>query len=105
MICPRCASETFGNTASHEIQRQSRHYHRGEQRNRRRVRAIVAGAGAKIVFCARGEQEGHVLLRNLEKESGQVSFIPCDVRNLTDLKHVVDETLKGYLWPARLFDQ
>jgi NAD(P)-dependent dehydrogenase (short-subunit alcohol dehydrogenase family) len=53
-----------------------------------------AGASAKIVFCARGEPEGQALLRDFENKSRHVSFIPCDVRNLKDLKHVVDETLK-----------
>lgn len=53
-----------------------------------------AGAGAKIVFCARGEQAAQALLRDLEKEFGQVSFIPCDVTDLTALNEVVNQTLK-----------
>ena len=54
-----------------------------------------AGAGAKIVFCARGEREGQALVRDLEKQTtGQVAFIPCDVTNLTALKHLVHQTVE-----------
>ena len=53
-----------------------------------------ADAGAKVVFCARGERDGQALLRNLEKQKRQISFIPCDVTNLTALKDLIDKTVE-----------
>ena len=53
-----------------------------------------AEAGAKIVFCARGEENGQALVRDLEKRSGEVTFISCDVTNLIELKGVVDQTIE-----------
>lgn len=53
-----------------------------------------AEAGAKIVFCARGEDDGQALVRDLDKRSGEVTFISCDVTNLPALKDVVDQTIE-----------
>ena len=53
-----------------------------------------AEAGAKIVFCARGEDDGQALVRDLEKRSGEVTFVSCDVMNLPALKDVVDKTIE-----------
>jgi Dehydrogenases with different specificities (related to short-chain alcohol dehydrogenases) len=58
------------------------------------MRAIVCRSGAKIVFCARREQEGHALLRDLAEKSGEASFIPCDVTDLAALREVIDHTLE-----------
>src|SRR4030095_14774739 len=53
-----------------------------------------AEAGAKIVFCARGVEDGQALRRELAKRPGEVTFISCDVTNLTALKGVIDSTVE-----------
>ena len=56
------------------------------------VRSFAA-AGAKIVFCARSEQDGRALVSDLERRSGQVIFVKCDVTNLTALQGLVEKTV------------
>jgi len=52
---------------------------------------VFAGAGAKVVFCARGEKAG----KALAKEVG-ATFLPCDVSKVEQVTGVVDETVKRH---------
>jgi NAD(P)-dependent dehydrogenase (short-subunit alcohol dehydrogenase family) len=60
------------------------------------VRVFVE-AGAKVVFCARGERAGRALESNVNaKGPGSALFLPCDVSKVDQVTAVVDETLKRY---------
>jgi NAD(P)-dependent dehydrogenase (short-subunit alcohol dehydrogenase family) len=52
---------------------------------------VFADAGAKVVFCARGEKAG----KALAKEVG-ATFLPCDVSRVDQVTGVVDETVKRH---------
>lgn len=49
---------------------------------------VFAEAGAKVVFCARGEKAG----RELERQVGAL-FLPCDVSKVDQVAAIVDETV------------
>ena len=58
---------------------------------------VFAEAGAKVVFCARGERAGRALESNVNaKGGGSVLFLPCDVSKVDQVTGVVDETVKRY---------
>src|SRR5205814_2439477 len=60
------------------------------------VRVFVE-AGAKVVFCARGERAGRALESNVNaKGPGTALFLPCDVSKVDQVTGVVDETVKRY---------
>ncbi|HEY8205788.1 MAG TPA: SDR family oxidoreductase [Pyrinomonadaceae bacterium] len=60
------------------------------------VRSFVE-AGAKVVFCARGEESGQTLAREIQKTGrGDPHFIRCDVTKFQELKNLVDETLEQH---------
>ena len=52
---------------------------------------VFARAGAKVVFCARGEKEG----KALAAEVG-ATFLPCDISKVEQVKRVIDETVKQH---------
>src|SRR5438552_1242524 len=57
------------------------------------VRAFVA-AGAKVVFCARHQQEGDTLAAEVtERGPGEARFIRCDVAKVVEIQHLIDETI------------
>src|SRR5207302_4283979 len=57
------------------------------------VRAFVA-AGAKVVFCARHQQEGDTLAAEVTKRGpGEAQFIRCDVSKVVEIEHLIDETI------------
>jgi NAD(P)-dependent dehydrogenase (short-subunit alcohol dehydrogenase family) len=57
------------------------------------VRAFV-GAGAKVVFCARHQQEGDTLAAEVTEDGpGEAQFIRCDVSKVEEIQHLIDETL------------
>jgi NAD(P)-dependent dehydrogenase (short-subunit alcohol dehydrogenase family) len=56
---------------------------------------VFAAAGAKVVFCARGEKAGLALQKDVNKKGpGSALFLPCDVSKVDQVEGVVDETLK-----------
>jgi NAD(P)-dependent dehydrogenase (short-subunit alcohol dehydrogenase family) len=60
------------------------------------VRVFVA-AGAKVVFCARGEKAGLALEKAANKKGpGSALFLPCDVSKVDQVEGVVDETVKRF---------
>src|SRR6266478_5903210 len=60
------------------------------------VQAFVA-AGAKIVFCARHEAEGQSLAAEMKTHGpGEARFVPCDVAQPEDIKHLIDNTVASY---------
>ncbi|KAK0148693.1 17-beta-hydroxysteroid dehydrogenase 14 [Merluccius polli] len=55
--------------------------------------------GAKVVFCARGDEAaaGETLAAELNKTGpGSCTFMTCDVSKEEDLKRLIDETVKLY---------
>jgi NAD(P)-dependent dehydrogenase (short-subunit alcohol dehydrogenase family) len=60
------------------------------------VQAFV-GAGAKVVFCARHEVEGHALASALTSQGpGQAQFEACDVSKTDDVKRLIDSTVSRH---------
>jgi len=60
------------------------------------VRVFVA-AGAKVVFCARGEAEGRALEADVNaKGPGRALFIRCDVSKEEEVRGLVDETFRRF---------
>jgi NAD(P)-dependent dehydrogenase (short-subunit alcohol dehydrogenase family) len=60
------------------------------------VRSFV-DAGAKVVFCARGEQEGQAVARELTARGpGQAVFMRCDVSRVEEVERVVDATVERF---------
>ena len=53
---------------------------------------VFAGAGAKVVFCARSRAAGEALAAEATaKGPGQASFVPCDVSKVDEVRAFVDE--------------
>jgi NAD(P)-dependent dehydrogenase (short-subunit alcohol dehydrogenase family) len=60
------------------------------------VRAFV-GAGARVVFCARGERDGQALARELNAQGpGAAFFVRCDVSRTAEVEALVDTTVARY---------
>jgi NAD(P)-dependent dehydrogenase (short-subunit alcohol dehydrogenase family) len=58
---------------------------------------VFAAAGAKVVFCARGEKAGLALEKAVNKKGpGSALFLPCDVSKVDQVEGVVDETVKRF---------
>jgi len=58
---------------------------------------IFADAGARVVFCARGERAGRALESSVNTRGpGSALFLPCDVSKVEQVTGVVDETVKRY---------
>jgi len=58
---------------------------------------VFAEAGARVVFCARGERAGRALESSVNTRGpGSALFLPCDVSKVEQVTGVVDETLKRY---------
>ena len=58
------------------------------------ARAFV-GAGAPVVICARGREEGEALARELTaKGPGSCHFEQCDVTRPADVKRVIEKTVE-----------
>jgi NAD(P)-dependent dehydrogenase (short-subunit alcohol dehydrogenase family) len=56
---------------------------------------VFAEAGARVVFCARGERAGRALESQVNaKGPGSALFLPCDVSKVDQVTGVVDETVK-----------
>ena len=62
-------------------------------------RSIALGfakAGAKVVVCARTEQELVSLKREIEENGGICEYVTCDVRDASQIQHVIDFTLERF---------
>src|SRR5438876_4872758 len=58
---------------------------------------VFVGAGAKVVFCARGERAGRALESQVNARGpGSALFLPCDVSKVDQVTGLVDETVKRY---------
>lgn len=59
---------------------------------------VFVGAGAKVVFCARGEAEGRLLADELNGLglSGEARFVRCDVSKPEDISRLVSNTAERY---------
>jgi NAD(P)-dependent dehydrogenase (short-subunit alcohol dehydrogenase family) len=60
------------------------------------VRAFL-GAGSRVVFCARDQDEGDKLASELNNSSdGRAFFIRCDVSKTDELQNLIDRTVDKY---------
>jgi NAD(P)-dependent dehydrogenase (short-subunit alcohol dehydrogenase family) len=60
------------------------------------VRIFVA-AGAKVVFCARGEKEGRALEVEVNRKGpGHATFLKADVGKVKEVERVIDEAVQKY---------
>jgi NAD(P)-dependent dehydrogenase (short-subunit alcohol dehydrogenase family) len=60
------------------------------------VRVFVE-AGAKVVFCARGQEEGEALAREVSRSGpGTARFIPCDVSQVEDIQNLITSTVDEF---------
>jgi NAD(P)-dependent dehydrogenase (short-subunit alcohol dehydrogenase family) len=58
---------------------------------------VFAEAGAKVVFCSRGEKAGRELEAEVNaKGPGSTLFLPCDVSKVDQVTGTVDETVKRF---------
>jgi len=58
---------------------------------------VFASAGAKVVFCSRGEKAGLTLEKAVNrKHPGAALFLACDVSKVDQVTGVVDETVKRF---------
>jgi len=58
---------------------------------------VFAEAGARVVFCSRGERAGRALESSVNTRGpGSALFLPCDVSKVEQVTGVVDETVKRY---------
>src|SRR5436305_1544989 len=60
------------------------------------VRAFVE-AGAKVVFCARGAQEGEALALEINgRGMGTARFIQCDVSKVEEIQNLIETTVDEF---------
>jgi len=54
-------------------------------------------AGAKVVFCARRQEEGDALAGELNSsEKGETFFIKCDVSKVDEIQNLISQTVAKY---------
>jgi NAD(P)-dependent dehydrogenase (short-subunit alcohol dehydrogenase family) len=60
------------------------------------VRAFVE-AGAKVVFCARKQEEGDALVNELNSSGkGEAFFVKCDVSNAGEINNLISQTVEKH---------
>lgn len=60
------------------------------------VREFV-NAGARAVFCARKQEEGDALVKELNAlKRGEAFFVKCDVSKPAEIQNLIDETVNKY---------
>src|SRR5215203_7303246 len=60
------------------------------------VRAF-ANADAKVVFCARRQEEGDALADELNSsEKGEAFFVKCDVSSVDEIRNLISQTIEKY---------
>jgi len=58
---------------------------------------VFVDAGAKVVFCARKQEEGDALAAELNAlGKGKAVFIRCDVSSTDEIKDLIDQTLEKF---------
>jgi NAD(P)-dependent dehydrogenase (short-subunit alcohol dehydrogenase family) len=58
---------------------------------------VFAGAGAKVVFCARDGKTGKALEADVNRLGpGEAWFVPCDVTKPDELRRLVEKTVKRH---------
>lgn len=58
---------------------------------------VFSEAGAKVVFCARNENEGKALAEELNsKNNGEAFFVKCDVSKTIEIKNLIAQTIEKY---------
>jgi NAD(P)-dependent dehydrogenase (short-subunit alcohol dehydrogenase family) len=58
---------------------------------------MFADAGAKVVFCAREQEEGDALANELNSSGrGEAHFIKCDVSKPDELRNLISQTVEKY---------
>jgi len=58
---------------------------------------VFVGAGAKVVFCARGEKDGKSLEGRVNATGpGSALFLPCDIAKVDQVVAFVDEAVKRH---------
>jgi NAD(P)-dependent dehydrogenase (short-subunit alcohol dehydrogenase family) len=58
---------------------------------------VFAGAGAKVVFCARNPDDGEALAKQLNASGpGEATFVQCDVSKVADIQKLIDTTIQKY---------
>lgn len=58
---------------------------------------VFADAGAKIVFCARKQDEGDKLANELNSlGKGEVFFVKCDVSKFDEIENLISQTIEKY---------
>jgi NAD(P)-dependent dehydrogenase (short-subunit alcohol dehydrogenase family) len=58
---------------------------------------VFAAAGAKVIFCARGEKQGRALEAKVNaKGPGSALFLPCDISKVDQVTGLVDEAVKRH---------
>ena len=58
---------------------------------------VFAGAGSKVVFCARNAAAGEALAREVTATGpGEAHFVACDVSKVDDLRRLVDGTVQRF---------
>ena len=60
------------------------------------VRAFV-GAAARVVYCARAEEPGVALARELNQEGpGEAHFVRCDVSEVEEVRNLIEATVARF---------
>src|SRR5690349_7197341 len=60
------------------------------------VRAFV-NAGSRVVFCARNQDEGDALSKQLTSPGkGEAFFIKCDVSKVDEIRELIDKAIERY---------
>ena len=62
----------------------------------RQTAVTLAQAGAKVVVTGRREAEGAETVRQVEAAGGEALFVRTDVKNESDIKNAVDQTLERF---------
>jgi NAD(P)-dependent dehydrogenase (short-subunit alcohol dehydrogenase family) len=58
---------------------------------------VFAGAGAKVVFCSRKENEGETLADELNSlGQGETFFVKCDVSKTEEIENLIKQTVDRY---------
>jgi len=58
---------------------------------------VFAEAGARVVFCARNQEEGDALSSELNAlGNGETYFIRCDVSKTDDIQNLIDRAVEKY---------
>jgi NAD(P)-dependent dehydrogenase (short-subunit alcohol dehydrogenase family) len=58
---------------------------------------VFKDAGARVVFCARKQDEGAALADELNaSEKGEAFFVKCDVSNVDEIRNLISESVEKY---------